>query len=178
MPNYCKNELFIEGQEKDIEEFLVSDFDFNKFLPYPEHYHQMDKEYFDIRISQDLENYISKWGTDKDGFNSGGYDWRVENWGTKWNVNKKDVKIEETDFGIKISFDTAWTPPSPVIVAMAKQFPKLDFWLEYFERGMEFCGGFRCLGSETWNDYHEDEPFKAGTITDEWEGKYKGVKGG
>jgi hypothetical protein len=61
------------------------------------------------------------------------YDWCVENWGTKWNSYDGNV----TEDGI--SFNTAWAPPTPVIVALAKKIGK-SLRLIYDEPGMDFCG--------------------------------------
>ena len=85
MPNYCNNRIKLSGPEEDIKsllDFIRSDdsiFDFEKVVPIPEEY---------------LEN--GKW-----------YDWRVENWGTKWNCS--DVSIN----GNSIEFLTAWSPCPP-----------------------------------------------------------------
>lgn len=62
------------------------------------------------------------------------YDWRIENWGTKW--NSEDVCLDGNTFG----FETAWSPCSPVILALAKRFPEAAFRYVYDESGMGFCG--------------------------------------
>lgn len=64
--------------------------------------------------------------------------WCVDNWGTKWNVDKdQDLNFDNED---TICFDTAWSPPIPVIAALAAKFPDLKFTLRYFEGG-NFIGG-------------------------------------
>ena len=62
------------------------------------------------------------------------YDWAVKNWGTKWNLDYAEI------FGNCIVFETAWSPCSPVISALAKQFPEAEFYYTYEEAGMCFCG--------------------------------------
>ncbi len=43
------------------------------------------------------------------------YDWRNENWGTKWNVNDQcDVIIDESTDTFEIIFNTAWSIPSGI----------------------------------------------------------------
>jgi hypothetical protein len=59
--------------------------------------------------------------------------WCVENWGTKWNSYDGNV----TNVGI--GFNTAWSPPTPVIVALSKRIGK-SLRLIYDETGMDFCG--------------------------------------
>jgi hypothetical protein len=46
-----------------------------------------------------------------------------------------DNEIKVTYF-----FNTAWSPPIPVIEEMGKMFPNLEFQLDYFEQGMDFNG--------------------------------------
>ena len=69
------------------------------------------------------------------------YEWAVAKWGTKWGL----YDIEATDAGfeygrISYTFQTAWSPPIPVIEAMSKQYPSLHFALDYFEGGGGFMG--------------------------------------
>ena len=74
----------------------------------------------------------------KDGFNSGGYEWCAQHWGTKWGfceprlvqrsyqlVGKKNITQ------LSFEFDTAWRPPSPLIAAMATQWPQATFHMCY-----------------------------------------------
>ena len=47
MPNWCENDLTVEGPKEVIEEFLrfaagESPFDFERFLPYPEEFKRLD----------------------------------------------------------------------------------------------------------------------------------------
>jgi hypothetical protein len=63
------------------------------------------------------------------------YGWRNENWGTRSNSYEGQVQDEG------ISFNTAWSPPVGVIVALAKQIGK-SLRLIYDEPGMDFCGEF------------------------------------
>ena len=65
--------------------------------------------------------------------------WCVDNWGTKWNVDKDpDLNFNKDD---TICFDTAWSPPIPVIAALAAKFPDVKFTLRYFEGGNFFHVG-------------------------------------
>lgn len=66
------------------------------------------------------------------------YDFHCEEWGTKW-----DVKAGEPITGEKIaeySFESAWTPPVPWLVKIARKFPNCKFILEYDEPGINFHG--------------------------------------
>lgn len=182
MPNHCHNDLWIRGNTEDVANLLAyigadkeqPAFDFNTLIPYPEKFKQMDQEmeavYKDATL---LDAYKAKWGTSSDGYNSGGYDWCHNEWGTKWNA----YGVARRDYmGICLSFQTAWAPPAPVILALAKMFPKCSLSLEYLEQGGAFAGGFSCESEDDW--YDEDEPWEAVKVTDKWEAKYRGKRGG
>ncbi len=42
------------------------------------------------------------------------YDWRVENWGTKWDASQIDCNENS------ITFNTAWSSPSKILIALSK----------------------------------------------------------
>ena len=48
MPNWCENDLTVEGPTEVVEEFLKfaageSPFDFDRFIPYPEEFRRLDE---------------------------------------------------------------------------------------------------------------------------------------
>lgn len=70
------------------------------------------------------------------------YSWNNRNWGTKWDVGKwddeeySDTEIMDEGSGFIIyRFNTAWSPPFPVIQTLSKQYPELVVDLEYEEEG-------------------------------------------
>lgn len=72
-----------------------------------------------------------------------GYQWSIENWGTKWGAYDIHLMEEDTvgDGTVCYQFNTAWNPFNyNVSEAMSKPFPSLIFHLNYFERGMGFQG--------------------------------------
>jgi len=60
-------------------------------------------------------------------------------WGTKWNACNVSVATEGTGI-LHYHFDTAWSPPEPVISKMIEMFPELSFGLVYGEGGCDFSG--------------------------------------
>jgi hypothetical protein len=73
------------------------------------------------------------------------YSWRVDNWGTKWEVDLTDYEwTEPTDdapFGtLLIDFDSAWAPP---IEAFEFALDRYRSSITYFEGGMGFAGAWR-----------------------------------
>lgn len=180
MPNHCESDLYISGPVDKIKEFVEfakgkdpnfdegAELSAHSFIPYP-------KKYLDLDIAAEewMKNNNNDWfHRPKDGFGSGGYDWCCDKWGTKWNFYSlkhkggwKDLDKRKKGKGeISYTFQTAWSPPIPVIKAMAKRFPELTFDIRYFERGQTFSGQI---------------VFENGKKTvDEFSKEYKGHRGG
>ena len=123
--------------------------DMNNFIPYPEEFLKQDKiaEEYNRKFEEDVkkrsdeerEEYLKTHTWMKDGYNSGGYDWCCENWGTKWNFCETELIHDEDDM-LFYTFNTAWSPPEPILVKMGEMFPELTFELRYFEGGSCFQG--------------------------------------
>jgi len=77
----------------------------------------------------------------------GWYEWNCSNWGTKWNTG--DVTVGKLPGRVEFIFDTAWSPPLPVLVALAAQFPSVNIEHMYAEAGMCFGGFVRYAGGES-----------------------------
>ena len=79
------------------------------------------------------------------------YSWRVKNWGTKWEGYDGRFNDDQSVF----NFDTAWSPPIPIIKRLA-ELTGQKFILEYIEEGMFFCGRFTASPEESYNEFYED----------------------
>ncbi len=179
MPNWCENDLTLIGDEEEIKRFKKKAkgknglLDMNRFVTYPKKYKEMDDaaekhndKYYSTSPEERQKMDESGQGYMKDGYNSGGYQWCVENWGTKWNFS--EISIEESNENptyegatIIYHFDTPWCPPNKVISRMSRKFPTLTFTLDYFEMGMAFAGTIilkdeEVLVDEVNNDYQGD----------------------
>jgi hypothetical protein len=54
------------------------------------------------------------------------YGWSTSNWGTKWNAySTNDTDVDE------VSFETAWSNPYPVIVALSVKYPEAVFHMRF-----------------------------------------------
>lgn len=184
MPNHCHNDLYIDGPDDDVRILLdrigASEtpprFDFNAVIPYPERFRVLD----DDRRAFEKEHgwqkarelMLAKHGTESDGFNSGGYEWCIENWGTKWGA----YEVARRDYERAcITFQTAWGPAPLVIAALHRAFPRVSMHLEYFELGMAIAGGMSFLSK----DDSDLEKWAAGTPERKWETReYHGSRGG
>ena len=123
MPNYCENDLTVRGPTEVMDAFLKfaageSPFDFNRFIPYPEKFRQLDETAEAWDREHEGRPACDRLTRPKDGFNSGGYEWRVEHWGTKWPACGVKVEGPLTGYAknavtVFFHFDTAWSPPKP-----------------------------------------------------------------
>lgn len=156
MPNYCVNQLRIDGNAKDIKallelvkgkdedgEDLV--FDFEKILPTPLQLLQHSAPQDNKRLAKKFSKLYGApdW-----------YEWRIKNWSTKWNLTDE----AQFDWGKKwISgcFDTAWSPPRKIIKALAHKFPRLSFLLSYCEPGEGFAGELEIKGKKVRDECYE-----------------------
>lgn len=147
MPNYCRNILTIRDSADGLDKILgfikAEDrpLSFDRIIPYPQRYKDADniREKWDNTPSNERNSNIPP----ADGYNRGGHEWCVNNWGTKWDAINPVVIDMLGKYRVIITFETAWAPPIEVFNALSQKFPKISIELEYFESGMEFCGGAR-----------------------------------
>ena len=208
MPNWTENELTISGPDvqkvlnairsEGCEDEDARLLDFDRILPYPKQYKELDErahEYQqklsaigceDPERQAKLNALAAEYGVEpgapwlKNGFNSGGYEWTCDHWGTKWNAARVSLTTRNDDsreyvlqsatcaycqtphntesmtalvcqqcgsplpvmrpLTAFLEFDTAWSPPVPVIEKLASMFPDHEFDLRYYEGGVGFCG--------------------------------------
>lgn len=152
MPNHVEQDLVVTGPVATLQEFIkfaeeeedvfstpekVKILSANKFIPYPEEFQKLDDA---AEEAHEKGDYAVK-----DGFNSGGYQWCIQNWGTKWGIYDATIvsqKLIGKKGKIKYTSQSAWSPPLPVVDAMSKKFPDLKFDMKYYERGMAFKGHY------------------------------------
>lgn len=169
MPNHVDMDFWVKGNVEELNKFaefakenyngqelLLSA---NKFIPYPKQYRELD-ELAQKERSAGTGNWIT------DGFNSGGYEWCCNNWGTKWGIYDAAIvkqKLSGKVGYIKYNCFSAWSPPIPVILAMSEKFPTLEFKLNYYECGAQYKGQVVA---------------KEGKVVHDEESSYKGRRGG
>lgn len=178
MPNYCENDLYIEGPKDEVTRLLVHVatkgrlFDFNTIIPYPEKFTKIDEdlEKAGYKKHETLGVFLDNV---RDGYNSGGYEWCCENWNTKWNA--LNAIRRDAYNKVCISFSTAWSPPIPVITKLHQLFPQCSLHLEYFEKGTTLCGGVSFFSEEDW---YLDGEWYSGKLVNEWKTEYLGCRGG
>ena len=70
------------------------------------------------------------------------YDWCVNNWGTKWDIDVHETSLNLSDDkkSLTVAFDTAWSPPLAAMERMLDQ--GFNVRLMYSEEGVGFTGVF------------------------------------
>jgi hypothetical protein len=89
-----------------------------------------------------LEGYITQEESDRlkaEYGHDSGYDWCIDNWGTKWDVCDSEASIG-ADNVVNAFFNTAWSPPIEGLRLVSEKFPEATFELGYQEEGCDFCG--------------------------------------
>lgn len=127
MPNWCMNNVTLRHSDPAFIQRAINAFDrgelLQEFVPCP---------------------------TDVTGEN--GYSWRLNNWGTKWDVGGENDGLDTTDDPrcIELRFNSAWSAPIDAYGAMEV----LGFEIEahYFEPGLAFFGSYT-QGVEDTIDY-------------------------
>ena len=68
------------------------------------------------------------------------YNWRVQNWGTKWDCYSLEIDDTDMPHGFEVTFETAWSPPEEVCNAIREQYDDLSISWFYDEPGCELAG--------------------------------------
>ena len=69
--------------------------------------------------------------------NTDWYDWRIQNWGTKWNA----YEYVKTGNENELYFLTAWSAPKEIYESLTKKFPNLTIEVDYADENMVYnCG--------------------------------------
>ena len=140
MPNHCYQQVNVQGPSYLIDELyasLIAEAD-PKFcqliLPMPFEVNAWKKVKVSSSIGPLYQTDVPAW-----------YDWRVNNWGTKWDVCDVQITnpIEHNEDGTStFGFNcwTAWSPPVPVWKKLVEL--GIDVHADYQDEGMMFEGEF------------------------------------
>ena len=144
MPNWVFNHLTIDGSKEDIAKVKaqVGAVVKRKYKGVDEVDEKIDEEpiFSFMNILPPPEDKLDEYHA-VHGYSEGGktgdteynwYNFNVREWGTKWDARDVDL-LEEGKTFLRYKFDTAWTPPTPVIEKLAQQNPNLTITLEYRE---------------------------------------------
>lgn len=130
MPNWCHNKLTISHDDAAQIARVKDHKDnvFQEFIPCPK----------DLLESE------------------GWYDWRVNNWGTKWDVDLSIIHESVDGKSIVAYFDSAWSPPLEAYQKLEKIGFKID--AIYSESGMCFAGRYNDGVDDYYPSIDYDDP--------------------
>ena len=143
MPNWCDNTVYITHDDPKKIQTLVDAWKENKFFgtihPEPDYTKVKVKPTFpSIKGNDDPVNPESAW-----------WDWRVQNWGTKWEITTDEAYIDIQENEIRASFATAWSPPTGIFDKLVDQGYGVNAL--YYEGGCCFCGQYVDGSDETYD---------------------------
>ena len=153
MPNHCHNRVTIYSANTEAVAKLKQIFEdescFTQIIPEP--------DWANTPLLSSDNRYGTKYG--KDGelpvrsedpfvtyrFQSTGraderwYDWRIQNWDTKWDAYDVVVTDDDPD-SLEIEFNTAWSPPEAICNQIREDYPDVSVSWFYDEPGCEIAG--------------------------------------
>ena len=137
MPNWCNNSISIQGSTETIktlweEANREGSGLLNAMKPMPKELEGTTSPTPDDKVQPKVDGH-DNW-----------YSWRVENWGTKWDIDPKEG-LEFTDNGdgtAQISgwFESAWAPPIEAYNTFVEDMDGCSLTADYHEPGMDFAG--------------------------------------
>ena len=155
-PDFLENiSEFARIKTQPIDDFINKDFKKDKVYTY----HNLSlNEHGDV-INKKENGFLNNFYPLPKEEEENWYDWRVNYWGTKWDLDI-DIQINEDDC-ILLSFDSAWAPPTAWLDKVSYDFPELHFILNFEEGGVGFKGTYEICRSEDifsneTNDWYGD----------------------
>lgn len=135
MPNWCDNQLTIYSSDKQLLTDMAEAAKKGELLAFlrPEPDYSVTpvaKTFFDENGDKTPSIREDAW-----------WDWRIQNWGTKWDIDTDPdlVNLDLEGGTITCSFSTAWSPPIAALNWAAEE-RGIDFQIYYYEPGIPFCG--------------------------------------
>lgn len=151
MPNWCNNTVELSHENPEMMARAVKSFNDGSFLaefvPVPEDLRIVAGYVGEGDAQKNLEEQ-EKANEAKYGYKNW-YDYCVNEWGTKWDIEPYEPVTLQEDGRLTMSFDSAWSPPTQAYEKLLD----LGFSVRayYYESGMGFCG----IWDEGFDDYYE-----------------------
>jgi hypothetical protein len=151
MPNWCNNTVELSHENPEMMARAVKSFNdgsfLNEFIPVPADLNITAGRESDENAQKALEEK-EKTNLEKYGY-ANWYDYCVNEWGTKWDIEPYEPVTIQEDGRLTMSFDSAWSPPTQAYEKLLD----LGFSLRayYYESGMGFCG----IWEDGCDDYYE-----------------------
>ena len=154
MPNWCDNTLHITHENPEMMKKVIDAWNSGEFFqtmrPCPQELIDTSAGYAGETEEQQENERRELANLEKYGYKNW-YDWRLDNWGTKWDIDTNGIKHKHKA-SFSQGFYSAWSPP----IDFYEYLDKLgyDVKASYFEGGMGFCGNW---SSKNGDDYYQIE---------------------
>jgi len=171
MPNWCNNSISIKTNSKLLYRKIKTHLETEAEKDDKGHYTNVGL--FGLLYPEpDYEKIdVHNWKGEKEDKGRAWWYWRVENWGTKWDVWSDDIQGDLTceandkyrEYEIEFDFDTAWSPPIEWLRYCEEKYKRqeLSFHMTYFEGGMGFGGVYDTFDGDS---YFEHEEIREGVL--------------
>jgi len=144
MPNWCDNQITITGPNSVIDkiEEIVNADDTHKNTGLLNFFKPMPKE---LEGTTSPSSSADKPQPMVEGFDNW-YDWRVENWSTKWEVcefygvDRQHLNDSLDESTISFAFSSAWAPPIGAYEQFLADNENCSLKAYYYEGGCDFMG--------------------------------------
>jgi len=150
MPNWCDNQITITGPSSVIDkiEKIVKEESNNAEKGLLQFFHPMPKELLETEAGPTAKTKKEKQARQIRKLEFGAenwYDWRVNNWGTKWEVSEffgvdKQADALIGDSTISFAFSSAWSPPIGAYEKFLRDNENCSLKAYYYEGGCDFMG--------------------------------------
>ncbi len=160
MPNWCNNTITLTGPKEKITAIYAKakkdDALLQQLKPMPEALEGTTSPAPKEGKVQPLVDGFDNW-----------YDWRVQNWGTKWDVDMDGLELSDDGTTINGWFDSAWAPPIHAYEYFLTDNEDCSIKSYYYEGGMDFGG--------LWEDFADAEVTMSEFTADEMEDPMSGL---
>ena len=152
MPNWCNNTITLTGPKEKITAIYEKAKEDNALLqqlyPMPEALEGTTSPAPKEGKVQPLVDGHDNW-----------YDWRVDNWSTKWDVDMDGLELSDDGTTISGWFDSAWAPPIGAYEHFLTENEDCSISSLYYEGGMDFAGKWEDFADMTVTpgDFTADE---------------------
>ena len=139
MPNWCLNTITIKGEKETLQLLKDNNFSFDFIRPQPD-WANTPNEDGELPIEKKHPEWTELVFPKSQKTDDRWYEWRLENWGTKWEMDVSTVELMN-DGTLVVTGDTAWSPPLEVLRYATERFPDLEINIKFEESGCDFYGG-------------------------------------
>ena len=159
MPNHCHNRVTIYGSGNDTDETRVQIAKLKQIFEDEDTFGQIipEPDWANTPLLTSDNRYGTKYGNDgelpqyvedpwkrlvfksTDTTDQRWYDWRIQNWDTKWDAYDVEVTDDDPE-QLEVVFNTAWAPQEAICNQIREDYPDVSVSWFYDEPGCEIAG--------------------------------------